>query len=179
MAIWSGTPLFSALIVSTRESVLAKKKSPVRLSAQAINDLPEHIYRHPLNPNSVRNTRSLGDPTGLSQIGVHLVRLKPGRESTELHYHHRSEEFVYVLEGRGVANLGKEEIEITAGDFLGFPALGAPHVLSNPFEEDLLYLCGGTRLVADVCDYPRVQRRLYVSAGEKHYEDLPDKDDTK
>ena len=151
----------------------AKKSPRVRLSAAAIDDLPEHIYRHPLNPNSVRHTKSLGDATGLTQVGVHLVRLKPGRDSTEFHYHHRSEEFVFVVSGRGVAKHGKEESEISAGDFLGFPAGGPAHVLSNPFEEDLLYVCGGTRLASDVCDYPAAGQRLFVSDGEKHYEELP------
>ena len=156
----------------------SRKKKAVCLSAGAIHDLPEHIFRHPLNPNSVRHTKSLGDATGLTELGIHLVRLKPGRESTELHYHHRSEEFVYVLSGKGTARHGTEVVEIGAGDFLGFPAGGPAHVLTNPNEEDMVYLCGGTRLAADVCDYPDAQQRLFVSHGEKHYQDLPADEET-
>lgn len=47
---------------------------------------PEHSV-HPLNENAVRLKRSLGDATGLTQLGVHLMTLMPGHESTEYHRH--------------------------------------------------------------------------------------------
>ena len=49
--------------------------------------MPEHARQHAFNPNGVRHTKSLGDACGLQQIGVHLVRLESGRESTEYHAH--------------------------------------------------------------------------------------------
>ena len=48
-------------------------------------------------------TRTLGTLSGLTQIGLHIVRLEKGRESTEYHYHDADEEFLYVISGRGVA----------------------------------------------------------------------------
>jgi hypothetical protein len=42
---------------------------------------------HPLNENAVRLKRSLGDATGLTQLGFHLMTLMPGHESTEYHRH--------------------------------------------------------------------------------------------
>ena len=46
----------------------------------------------------------------MQRIGVHIVRLAPGRESTQFHYHDADEEFLYVLEGRGIAEIGDESI---------------------------------------------------------------------
>jgi len=148
-----------------------------KLSAKAIADLPEQILSHSLNPDSIRHSRSLGDPLGLSLVGLHLVRLKPGRYSSEFHFHHATDEFVYILEGRGKARIGADEVELAAGDCLGFPAQGPAHVLSNPFDADLLYLCGGKRAVNDVCDYPQANQRLVQSGSEHHYEILLEGDE--
>jgi uncharacterized cupin superfamily protein len=149
-----------------------------RLSAKAIDDLPEQVVSHAVNPDSIRHSRSLGDPLGLSLVGLHLVRLKSGRYSSEFHFHHATDEFVYILEGRGKARIGDNEVDIGAGDCLGFPAHGPGHVLSNPFDADLLYLCGGNRATNDVCDYPQANQRLYQSGPERHYEPLLEDDDS-
>lgn len=154
------------------------KRPTYRLSATAIADLPEQILSHAVNPDSVRHTRSLGDQLGLTMMGLHLVRLKPGRHSSEFHFHHATDEFVYILEGRGKARIGEQEVEVTAGDCLGFPAQGLAHFLSNPFDADLLYLCGGNRAVKDICDYPQANQRLYQSGPEQHYEILLEGDET-
>jgi len=142
------------------------------LTAAAIADLPEQIMQHPVNPNAIRNSRALGDAVGLEMLGLHLVRLKPGRDSTEFHFHHGSDEFIYVLEGRGRGRVGEDSFEVNAGDCLGFPALGSAHVLSNPFDTDLLYLCGGTRPTSDVCDYPEAGKRVLLAGKERHFESL-------
>ncbi len=142
------------------------------LTAAAIADLPEQIIQHPVNPNAVRNSRAVGDVVGLQKLGLHLVRLKPGRDSTEFHFHHGTDEFIYVLEGRGTGRIGEQDFEVNPGDCLGFPAQGPAHVLSNPFDADLLYLCGGNRATNDVCDYPEAGKRLYVSGKDRHLEAL-------
>ncbi|MEX2248408.1 MAG: hypothetical protein WD671_02140, partial [Parvibaculum sp.] len=54
-----------------------------RFSAAQIADLPERVHTHQFNPNAIRHTRSLGDLLGLADLGVHLVRVEPGRETTE------------------------------------------------------------------------------------------------
>jgi uncharacterized cupin superfamily protein len=145
---------------------------PTRLSPADIQALDEEIYPHPLNINAVRRARPLGDHTGLRQLGVQLVRLTPGHDSTEYHRHHHSDEFVYVLEGRGTARLGAATVTIGPGDFLGFPAGGEPHCLSNPYEVDLLYLVGGNRVAMDTVDYPDSGKRLSISGDERRYGEL-------
>ena len=97
------------------------------LGAAEIGAMPEVAFQHPLNARAVRLGRSLGDATGLSRVGVHLVRVRPGNETTEFHVHRCAEEFVYILSGRGIADLGEESVEVGAGDFMGFAAGGVPH----------------------------------------------------
>lgn len=137
------------------------------LTAEAIAALPEHARQHAFNPNGVRHTRALSDACGLTQIGVHLVRLTTGRESTEYHTHAHDEEWIYILSGRGVAEIGERKAEVKAGDFMGFVAASAPHTMSNPYAEDLVYLVGGTRHAYDVVDYPRRGVRSYKYDGKR------------
>ena len=134
--------------------------------------MDESINIHHFNDNAIRHTRSLGDSLGLTTIGVHLVRLEKGHESTQLHFHHCDEEFIYILSGSGVAELGDREYQVSAGDFMGFRQRSLPHSLLNPNSEDLVYLMGGSRCEIDICDYPRIRRRMYRVRGEKKYLDL-------
>ena len=136
-----------------------------------VEALHEEVRPHPLDRKLVRHTRSLGDAVGLATIGVHLVRLKHGDTSSVLHFHHQDEEWVYVLSGRGVTEIGDQKYEVAAGDFMGFVAGSLPHNLYNPNAEDLVYLVGGNRLPFDVCDYPRIGKRRYRVNGKNVYVD--------
>ena len=92
------------------------------LKAAEIESMPEEARAHPLDPGVVRHTRSLGDAAGLRSLGVHLVRLRPGHVSTVYHFHHQDEEWIYVLSGRGIAEIGEATMEVGPGDFMGFVA---------------------------------------------------------
>jgi uncharacterized cupin superfamily protein len=151
----------------------SKRPHPL-LRAADIQAIPETRFVHPLDAGAVRQTRSLGDATGLASLGVHLVRLTPGSVSTVYHFHHHDEEWIYVLSGRGVAEIGDEKFEVGAGDFMGFVAGSVPHLLRNPSDADLVYLVGGTRPPFDVCDYPRIGKRRYRSHGEAEFVDFSD-----
>ena len=142
------------------------------LTASDIEKMDEAINIHQFNDKAVRHTRSLGDHLGLSTIGIHLVRLEQGFESTQFHFHHCDEEFIYILSGSGIAEIGDEEYKISTGDFMGFCQQSLPHSLRNPNSSDLVYLMGGSRNEIDVCDYPRINRRMYRVKGEKSYVDL-------
>jgi uncharacterized cupin superfamily protein len=139
------------------------------LKAADIEAISEEERVHALDPASVRRTRSLGDAVGLSSIGVHLVRLESGRTSSVYHFHHHDEEWVYVLSGRGIAEIGDEKYVVGPGDFMGFVASSLPHNLINPNAEDFVYLVGGNRLPFDICDYPRIRRRRYRINGKNEY----------
>lgn len=117
-------------------------------------------FSHPLNPKSEIHMRSLGDAVGLERLGIHIMRIPPGKESFLFHVHHTEEEFIYVLSGRGIAEIGDEEHEVGPGDFMGFPTPSVGHHLRNPFDEDVVYLAGGERRISEIADFPRVGKRV-------------------
>ncbi len=137
------------------------------LTASAIAALPSQTKVHRLNPNAVRSTQSLGDAVGLAHMGVHLVTILPGRDTTEYHRHWYEEEFLYVLSGHGTADIDGQLHPVAAGDFMGFGKNSVAHSLSNTGTEPLLCLVGGQRLENDVCDYPRQNKRLYINGAQE------------
>jgi uncharacterized cupin superfamily protein len=147
------------------------------LSLDDIEALPEVEHQHQFNPDAVRHTKTLGTLTGLSRIAIHLVRLTTGHDSTQFHYHDSDEEFIYVLSGRGIAEIGEERFEVGAGDFMGFPAPSPAHNLHNPYPEDLVYLMGGERNAADLVHYPKIRRTMLKSHGKRSFVDWDDLSD--
>lgn len=131
----------------------------------------EEVMHHPLNPLSEIRGHSLSERAGLTRLGLHLLRVPPGKESFVYHSHQGEEEFIYILAGRGVAEIDEREVEVGPGDFMGFPAPSVGHHLRNPFSEDLVYLSGGERRALEVADYPRLRKRLIRSGGEGHVVD--------
>jgi uncharacterized cupin superfamily protein len=145
---------------------------PHLLTASDIANLPEVAKSHFLNSNVTRNTKSLSELLGMQSLGVHLVRVESGKETTEFHFHEYEEEFIYIISGRGIAEIGEHEIEVGAGDFMGFTAPSLPHGMRNPFEEDLVYLMGGERLEFDISEYPRKQKRNFRIRQQRQIVDL-------
>ena len=120
---------------------------------------------HFLNRNGRRRNKSLGDLTGLRALGVHLIEVEPGFESTESHVHYFEEECVYVLEGEADAVIGDQVHRVRAGDFIGYRAGGLAHKLVNVGEVTLRCLVAGQRLDYDVADYPQAGKRLFRGQG--------------
>ncbi len=120
----------------------------------------EESFRHPLNPNSELRRYDLGGQAGLTRVGVSLVRVPPRRESFAKHSHAVEEEWLFVLRGRGLVDIGDESQEIGQGDFVGFPAGTYAHHVRNPNQEELVYLCGGERSAVDVIEYPTAAKRV-------------------
>ena len=135
------------------------------LSKAEIAALTGEEKPHFLNPKAKRTQKALSDLAGITGFGFHLMEVQPGPETTELHRHHFEDECVYVLAGKATAYLGAEVIEIEAGDFLGHPKKGAPHMLKNTGDEVLKYIVVGERRDSDVVEYPRLNKRLYRHAG--------------
>jgi uncharacterized cupin superfamily protein len=137
------------------------------LSATDIAQLTEVRHQHQFNDNAVRMTRTLSDAAGLTRLGVHIVRLETNRDSTQFHFHEATEEFIYVLSGRGIADIGDEQFDVGPGDFMGFTAPSEPHAMRNPYAEDLVYLVAGEHVANDVVHYPRIRRTMIKSPGKK------------
>ena len=136
------------------------------LTAAEIEQMAGEHKTHFLNPNAVRINKSLGDAVGLNHIGVHIIYVDPGRDTTEYHIHHYEEECLYVLSGSATAVIGDERYKVGPGDFIGLPRNCVAHNVINDGDERLVCLVMGQRLEHDVADYPNQRKRLYRNSGE-------------
>jgi uncharacterized cupin superfamily protein len=143
-----------------QEQSQSNNKPHALLRTDAIAKLPEQTISHPFNPNSELRGISLSEFVGLQRVGFHLVRIPPGKESFIYHTHQYEEEFVYILSGRGIAEINGEEFEVSSGDFMGFPTPSVAHHLRNPFDEDLTYIMGGERREFEIADFPNLKKRM-------------------
>lgn len=135
-------------------------------TAADIASVPEVNVRHPWNENSDVHIKPLSMAAGLSRVVLSLARVLPGKESFVYHSHERDEEFLFILSGRGHAEIGDDVVEVGPGDFMGFTAPGVAHHLTNPYDEDLVYLMGGERSGLDIGHFPKLGRRIiYAKSG--------------
>jgi uncharacterized cupin superfamily protein len=131
-------------------------------------------FSHPWNPNSELVGARLGAQAGLSRTGVNWVRVPAGKESFVYHSHYREEEWIYILSGRGLAEIDGEEFEVAAGDFMGFPTPGVAHHLRNASDEDLVYLIGGESYDVEIADFPHLERRMIRHGEDVEVYDVAD-----
>ncbi len=141
--------IFNLLLNKEKPEV---NKHNLILKSTDITAMPGEKRIHFLNPNAVRINKSLGDAVGLTQIGVHIISVKPGHDTTEYHKHFYEEECVYILSGQGTAIIDGERHTIESGDFLGFSRGVAAHNIVNDGDDLLQCLVMGQRLEQDVAD---------------------------
>lgn len=135
------------------------------ITEQDIKEMKGTAKTHFLNKNAQRVNKSLGDLTGITGFGFHIIEIQPGHDSTEFHKHYYEDECVYILAGTGEARLGDERFPVSAGDFLGYPAGGEAHMLHNSGSTVLRCIVVGQRLDHDVGDYPDLKKRIYRQKG--------------
>ncbi|AFZ32709.1 Cupin 2 conserved barrel domain protein [Gloeocapsa sp. PCC 7428] len=145
-----------------------EQQPPSLLKASEIHSMDEIEFHHPLNPNSELYMRTLSRIVGLERIAVTIARVPPGKESFIYHLHRHEEEWIYILAGKGIAEIGDSEYEVAAGDFMGFGLPQQPHHLRNPFREDLVYLMGGEKKDCDIGVFPRLGKRA-IRDGDSAY----------
>lgn len=150
---------------SLREPMETAKSYPHILRAADIK-AKETTFSHPWNPKSEITGTWMARHAGLSRAGVSIGRLAPGKESFAYHLHHTEEEWVYVLSGRTVAQIDGQSYELMPGDFVAFPTPSVAHDMSNPFEEELVYLMGGENKNEEIADFPTLDRRM-VKLGKE------------
>ena len=136
------------------------------LKADEIDAMQGEEKVHYLNSNAIRINKSLGDATGLNHLGVHMIYVEPGHDSTEYHIHQYEEECLYILSGTATAILGDDEYSVAAGDFIALPRNTIAHNVVNTGNETLVALVIGQRLEQDVADYPKLGKRLYRNSGK-------------
>jgi len=120
---------------------------------------------HFLNPNAKRINKSLGDLAGLTKLGIHIIEVEPGCETTEFHKHYHEDEAVLILAGSGTARIGDDRLPVKTGDFLGYRAGGEAHTIENTGTEVLRCLVMGQRSDHDVADYPDQDKRIFRHVG--------------
>ena len=98
--------------------------------------------------------RQLGEYGGASHVGVCMEILDPGKQAYPAHYHMLEEEHLLILEGQVTLRLGDKSYDLSAGDYVCFPAgQKAGHALLNTGREPCRYLVIGERNPNDVIVY--------------------------
>ena len=138
-----------------------------RLDVKSLEAITGTMYPPPYDePCRARERTRLGDPAGLTQFGVNLLRLPSGAWSSQRHWHTGEDEFVYVLSGEVVLVTNAGEEVLRAGDAAGFPANDLDgHCLQNRSGADATVLEVGTRQKGSVAYYPDID--MVAPAGGK------------
>lgn len=122
--------------------------------------------------------RALGDFGGATHIGTAIEELEPGKQSNQFHFHMLEEEHIWILEGRATLRLGDETHELSAGDYVVFPAgQQAGHCLINNSNEICRFFVIGERKPDEIAVYPdsgkilvRSLREVYRRAPIEYWE---------
>ena len=97
----------------------------------------------------------VGAAIGAQKLGYSFFSVPPGKAAFPYHTHTTNEEMIYVMEGRGVLRLAKDEVEVTAGTIIACPpGTEFPHQLINTGNQDLRYLVVSTMEYPDLSEYP-------------------------
>ncbi len=142
---------------------MTDKKSFILRAKEIADNM--RTFSHPWNPNSEISGTYMGRTLGLKRTGVNFAVIHPGKESFVYHSHYCEEEWIYILSGRGIAEIDGEEFEVFPGDFMAFPTPSVAHHLRNSGKEDLVYLVGGENLDVEIADFPHLGKRM-IRRGE-------------
>lgn len=116
------------------------------VEAEHRNDHPDYEFlRRPLIPRGAAK-----------DCTVALYEIPPRKSNFPYHHHAKNEESFYILSGRGLLRTPQGEREVSAGDFLFFPAHeNGAHKLTNLSDsEPLVYLDFDTANELEACTYP-------------------------
>jgi uncharacterized cupin superfamily protein len=130
-------------------------------------------FTQQLNPDSLFAGAGLSRLAGMQRAHVSLARIAPGKDSFAYHAHLLEEEWVYILEGEGIAEIDGVEHRVGPGDFMGFAAPSVAHLLKNRSDRELVYLMGGEDKPLDVLAYPHLGKRYLLMStddGTEFYE---------
>lgn len=102
-------------------------------------EIRSHATQVPFTTKDGSTIRSLLDRANAPVANQSLAEATlPAGGETERHYHRASEEFYYLLEGRGLMEIDGEEREVGPGDTILIPP-GAWHQIRA--AEPLRFLC--------------------------------------
>lgn len=135
-----------------------EKTWPVALDPAVLEPRTGSSYPEPWRTScGAREKRALGDAFGLTAFGANLVRLPPGALSSQRHWHTRSDELVYVLQGELTLVTDAGEQLLTPGMVAGFKAgVENGHHMINRSDAWAVYLEIGSRPSAEQAHYPDI-----------------------
>ena len=125
-------------------------------------------------PCRARERTRLGDPAGLTQFGVNLLRLPPGAWSSQRHWHTGEDEFIHVVSGEVVLVTDAGEEVLRAGDCAGFKANDRDgHHLQNRSGQDAVVLEIGSRVATSAAHYSDIDMMSMPGGGYIHRDGTP------
>ena len=102
--------------------------------------------------------KRLGPDGGSRAQGCSYMEVPAGKTAFPNHWHSSQEEALYVLEGTGRLRIGKDTVDVRAGDWIAFPVgPDTSHALTNTGTTALRYLalsCPATPISMDIVGYP-------------------------
>lgn len=121
---------------------------PSELDYQSNPSVPAQFDLLTLSPRLSKITNS-------KQLIFDLRQLNPGMYSFPYHFHHNSEELMYVISGEMTVRTPEGLQKIHSGEMVFFE-LGetSAHQFFNPSEEPCVYLDIRTNMGIDVTEYP-------------------------
>ena len=137
------------------------------LDPDAVEEKSSSGYPEPFKSRmGDRTKRRLAAACGMKSLGVNLVTLGPGGQSSVRHWHTLEDEFVYVLEGEVVLVSNAGEQALRAGMCAGYPAGSKDaHHFINRSKRRAKYLEMGTNVPGDTAFYP--DDDLFIMWGEE------------
>ena len=111
---------------------------------------------------------AIGEKLGLTRIGIHHMRLKPGQRSSYPHAESAEEEFAFVIEGRPDVWIDGNLHALEPGDSVAFPAgTGICHSFLNNTSEDVRLIVIGEK--------PKDENRIRYPLHPAHEATRPDR----
>src|SRR3990172_6125069 len=96
----------------------------------------------------------VGAHVGAQKLGYSFFSVPPGKTAFPYHNHTGNEEMIYILAGKAVLRLGKDELKVSADTVVACPPGDFPHQLINTGSGELRYLVVSTMAYPDISEYP-------------------------
>ncbi|RFU48585.1 cupin domain-containing protein [Paraburkholderia sp. DHOC27] len=110
----------------------------------------------------------LASKLGLQRIGIHHMRLPPGRRTSYPHAESAEEEFVFVIEGTPDVWIDGHLHRLAPGDSVAFPAgTGICHTFINNTDQEVRMMVIG--------ETPKAENRIRYPMNEAHEATRPDR----
>jgi uncharacterized cupin superfamily protein len=138
-------PLASGILSPSQETAMSSQERPSFIVHWSEIQKPDDSH-YPGDDERMGIGSPFGLHFGLTKLGIHHVRLLPGRRTSYPHAESEEEEFVYVIEGEPEVWLDGHLHKLKPGDAVGFPAVtGINHTVINNTEAEVRLLVVGER----------------------------------